>query len=112
MARYTLSRMDQLSYSQSGEDRIVSNALSSMGKRSAFTYLDIGAHHPVKFSNTYLFYRLGGKGICVEPNADMAKRHRRVRPRDTLVQAAFVANGIIRMRNLVNVLGRDFREPT
>lgn len=31
------------------------------------TYLDIGAEHPIKSNNTFLFYKQGGSGICIEP---------------------------------------------
>ena len=91
MFRYMFTKRDHVSYAQTGEDRIIWNTLSSMKKGSEVFYVDIGAHHPVNISNTYLFYRLGGRGITVEPNADMAARHRRVRPRDTLIQAAVTA---------------------
>ena len=44
------------SFSQEGEDIILNNILND--KKSGF-YIDIGAHHPVRFSNTYLFYLKG-----------------------------------------------------
>lgn len=88
MFRYIFTKRNHVSYAQTGEDRIIWNTLSSMKKGRDVFYLDIGAHDPVKISNTYLFYRLGGRGITVEPNSQMAGRHRRIRPRDTLIQAA------------------------
>ena len=36
-------------------------------------YVDIGAHHPKRFSNTYFFYKRGWSGITVEPNSDAIK---------------------------------------
>ena len=50
------------------------------------TYLDIGAHDPIWLSNTYLFYRLGCRGVCVEPDPRAYRTIKRVRPRDTCVQ--------------------------
>lgn len=55
------------SYSQSGEDRIIKYILDVIGVAKP-TYLDIGAHHPVRINNTYLFYQNGCRGVCVEPN--------------------------------------------
>lgn len=44
--------------------------------------LDIGAFDAVRFSNTYLFYRRGLSGVCVEPNPERCARFQRRRPRD------------------------------
>lgn len=52
------------SYSQEGEDILLNRIFYS--KSNGF-YVDIGAHHPLRFSNTYLFYLKGWKGINVEP---------------------------------------------
>jgi hypothetical protein len=46
------------------------------------TYLDIGAHHPTRLSNTYLFYKRGFQGVVVEPDPELMGAIRRVRPRD------------------------------
>ena len=69
------------SFSQCGEDRIIKFVLNSLGIKKP-SYLDIGAHHPVRFSNTYLFYLNGCDGVCAEPNPRLAARFRRARPRD------------------------------
>lgn len=55
------------SFSQCGEDLILLFALQSLGIFRP-RYLDIGAHHPTRLSNTALFYQLGGRGVNVEPN--------------------------------------------
>src|SRR5690606_11336021 len=89
-----LAKSSHLSYAQSGEDRIIWNTLTSMKEAQDVFYIDIGAHHPVKFSNTYLFYRMGAHGITVEPNADMAARHRRKRPRDVQIEAAVTSDPV------------------
>jgi len=70
------------SYSQAGEDLIVSALFRSFGVKT-FTYLDVGANHPDFISNTYLFYKMGCRGVCVEPNPVLYKKHRSVRPEDT-----------------------------
>ena len=42
------------SYSQEGEDMILRRIFER--KKTGF-YIDIGAHHPKRFSNTYYFYK-------------------------------------------------------
>jgi FkbM family methyltransferase len=46
------------------------------------SYLDLGANDPVWLSNTYLFYRIGCRGVCVEPNPRSCEAIKRARPRD------------------------------
>lgn len=42
------------SYAQEGEDLVVNRLLE--GKKDGF-YVDVGAHHPYRFSNTYFFIK-------------------------------------------------------
>ena len=72
---------ERVSYAQCGEDLIVDYVLAvlDVGKVS---YLDIGAHHPRYLSNTYYFYRQGGRGVCVEPDPNALRAFKQVRPRD------------------------------
>ena len=67
------------SWSQEGEDRILKRIFGD--KRDGF-YIDIGAHHPKRFSNTYLFYRKGWRGINVDALPGTAKRFNKSRRRD------------------------------
>lgn len=67
------------SYSQEGEDLILWRLLE--GTQKGF-YVDVGAHHPTKFSNTYLFYRAGWSGINCDPSPGSMTRFARTRPRD------------------------------
>jgi FkbM family methyltransferase len=69
------------SYSQCGEDLIIRFIFDQL-KISRPTYLDIGAHHPTWLSNTYLFYRTGSSGVCVEPDPDCFASIQRARKRD------------------------------
>jgi len=82
------------SYAQSGEDIIswleIKNSRTQEIKKSRQTeskgfYVDIGAYHPKLFSNTYLFYKKGWRGICVDPNPRMEELYRKARPRDVFV---------------------------
>ena len=70
------------SYSQCGEDLIIRVIFSSVLKKYRPTYLDIGAYHPFKFSNTYLFYKFGSRGINIEPNPTSFESLRKYRSKD------------------------------
>ena len=67
-----------VSYSQFGEDLALLNLLGQKPGR----YLDIGAHHPSRFSNTRLLYDRGWSGINVDANPELIKTFRKFRPRD------------------------------
>lgn len=71
------------SFAQSGEDLI---AWGELGRKKRGYYIDIGAYHPKLFSNTYLFYKKGWRGICVEPNPEMAPLFRWLRPKDRFLK--------------------------
>lgn len=75
----------ELRYSQEGEDGILARIFET--QRFGF-YVDVGAHHPIRYSNTYRLYVAGWRGINVEPNPEMVSLFRRARPRDITVQAA------------------------
>lgn len=71
------------SYSQEGEDMLLNRMFE--GKRQGF-FVDVGAHHPRRFSNTYFFYKRGWTGINVEPNPAMFRLFRSERLRDINLQ--------------------------
>jgi FkbM family methyltransferase len=76
----------QESFSQCGEDLNVSFTFHHRGIGNV-TYLDIGANDPIELNNTYFFYRLGYRGVLVEPNPAYGDRLKSVRPRDTTLVA-------------------------
>jgi FkbM family methyltransferase len=82
----------QVSYSDAGEDLLADKAFQLLGIERP-GYIDFGANHPVRFNNTYRFYRRGGTGVCVEPNPDLAPLFRRYRARDLLIPAGVTAAG-------------------
>lgn len=53
------------SYSQDGEDLLIVEYFKDTKNG---TYLDIGCHHPIRFSNTHLLYRKNWKGINIDAN--------------------------------------------
>jgi FkbM family methyltransferase len=75
----------RLSYSQEGEDLILARLLESVKARKGF-YIDIGAHHPTRFSNTYYFYRRGWTGINVDACPGTVKLFQFLRPRDITIE--------------------------
>jgi FkbM family methyltransferase len=68
----------KISYSQHGEDVFLQNILTD---KNGF-YVDVGAYHPVIYSNTHSFYLRGWRGINIEPNPDSIEEFRRQRPGD------------------------------
>jgi FkbM family methyltransferase len=80
------------SYSQLGEDVLVEFLLNQLGVNSPF-YIDIGSNDPIKLSNTYLLYKKGGHGVCIEPNPVLANKHRKIRPRDTVLNVGVSVDG-------------------
>lgn len=71
----------KISYSQAGEDILIELA-SKMLKINQPTYIDIGANDPKTKNNTYLFYKKGSSGVCIEPNPFIFNKIRQIRPRD------------------------------
>jgi FkbM family methyltransferase len=71
--------LGRLSYSQEGEDMIVARILAD--EKSGF-YVDVGAHHPRKFSNTQYFYSRGWRGINIDAMPGSMDIFDRLRPRD------------------------------
>lgn len=74
------------SYSQSGEDIIISDLFTRLGIGHP-TYLDIGANEPVALSNTYRLYTRGSRGVCVEPNPVLYKKLLAKRKGDVCINA-------------------------
>ena len=76
------------SYSQYGEDLILKGLMErdqiDLSKKGF--YLDVGAHHPTRFSNTKLFYDLGWGGINIEPNEGIKNLFDKTRPRDKTLE--------------------------
>ncbi|MCE2698338.1 MAG: FkbM family methyltransferase [Nostocales cyanobacterium LE14-WE4] len=67
------------SYSQEGEDMILRRLFE---KQSDGFYVDVGAHHPKRFSNTFIFYSKGWKGINIDAMPGSMKAFNKQRPRD------------------------------
>lgn len=72
-------------YSQEGEDMILHRIFER--KQGGF-YVDVGAHHPKRFSNTYLFYLKGWSGINIDAMPGSMNIFRMLRKRDINIEAA------------------------
>lgn len=72
------------SHSQFGEDMVV-RFLTENVKRGF--YVDIGAHHPVFYSNTYHFYCKGWNGINIDAAPKSMEAFQILRPRDINLEA-------------------------
>lgn len=71
------------SYSQEGEDMILRRLLGF--KKNGF-YVDVGAHHPKRFSNTYYFYKKGWRGINIDAMPGSMNEFDKLRPRDINIE--------------------------
>ncbi len=76
------------SYSQNYEDLEIEKLLKPQGR-----YLEIGAYHPTRLSNTYRLYKKGWTGIVVEPNPDVKKIFEKIRPEDKFLNIGISENG-------------------
>lgn len=74
------------SYSQEGEDIILSYIF--IEKKTAGFYVDVGAHRPKRFSNTYFFYKKGWRGINIDAMPGSKKLFTKIRPRDINLEIA------------------------
>src|SRR5438128_1832185 len=72
-----------LSYTQNMEDYHLDVAF---GGAPQGRYIDVGGGHPVAGSVSFWFYQRGWDGVVVEPQADLVRLHRRLRPRDKVLQ--------------------------
>ncbi len=71
------------SFSQEGEDMIINRFFEH--KKKGF-YVDVGAHHPFRFSNTCFFYKKGWTGINIDPLPTAAPLFNKYRKRDINIQ--------------------------
>lgn len=72
-------------YSQEGESVVLSCLLA--GRESGF-FVDIGAHHPIRFSNTWALYRKGWRGINIDATPGSMNLFAKLRPMDTNLECA------------------------
>lgn len=80
------ARDTKRSYSSFGEDALIDGILKRYEflykQKLEFSYIDVGAWHPLRGSNTYRFYRQGIHGTVVEPNPYLRNSWKALRPSD------------------------------
>jgi hypothetical protein len=89
----------QESYAQEGEDLVIARLL---GERGPGFYVDVGAHHPARHSNTFLLYRRGWRGINIDATPGSMAVFGRMRPRDVNVEALVASNSLPRVFHQFN----------
>lgn len=72
------------SHTIDGTDIILAEILRDVNKGF---YIDIGANHPIKHSNTYYLYKLGWKGIVIDGNDVFKDIFKEIRPNDQFITA-------------------------
>lgn len=72
-------------FSQEGEDILLNRYFEN--KKDGF-YIDIGAHHPKRFSNTYFFYKRGWRGVNIDAMPGSMNVFNKLRPRDINIEQA------------------------
>jgi len=75
----------EISFSQGGEDLAL---LGLLGNRQLGSYIDIGADHPSRFSNTRHLYDRGWKGVNIDANEELLPSFLSERPLDINICAA------------------------
>lgn len=80
LSLWAMTKATNISYSQNGEDIILA---ALFRKRVKGFYVDIGAHHPKRYSNTHKLYKRGWRGINIDANPTSIIFFRYFRRRDT-----------------------------
>lgn len=76
---YTTDSLSNASYSQLGEDLVLKRIFQN--KRQGF-FIDVGAYHPKYYSNTYLLYLKGWRGINIDAMQGSMNAFKKTRPND------------------------------
>lgn len=74
-----------ISWSQGGEDLALLHTIA--GKTDGL-FIDVGAHHPYRFSVTHHLSRIGWRGVNVDANEELITIFNQVRTRDINIFAA------------------------
>jgi len=77
-------------YSQFGEDAVLAQLFKDAPRG---VYIDVGAHHPYRYSNTYLLFKKGWHGTNIDASAQAIRLFDKARPHDTNVCSGVGAAG-------------------
>lgn len=70
-------------YSQEGEDLLLKRIFQDQPQGF---YIDVGAHHPITYSNTHLLYRRGWRGVNIDAMPGSMAVFREIRPLDINIE--------------------------
>lgn len=96
-----ITRGGRLYYSQFGEDAVLREIISPSSSEGV--YVDVGAYHPIKFSNTYALHKRGWRGINIDMDPLKIEAFKLARASDVNVCAA-ISNekGVKQLYNFSN----------
>lgn len=81
-------------YGENAEDAVLMLLCRELGLSfEGLSYLEIGTNDPVRFNNTYNLYRLGARGLLVDPLPAVGELIRISRSEDRFLHAAISAEG-------------------
>lgn len=83
--QYKNMGFSNVSFSQEGEDMVIERFFNK--KQKGF-YIDVGAHHPIRYSNTYKFYKKGWRGINIDAMPGSMDLFNKLRPNDINLEYA------------------------
>ena len=102
------------SFSSAGEDMILRHMIGS--DRMSGYYVDVGAFHPTRFSNTYFFYLNGWRGLNIEARPGSKCLFDKARPGDVNIElgvsksAGTMTYYFIGEQSTMNSFSREFLE--
>jgi FkbM family methyltransferase len=80
--------MGRVSFAQEGEDLVLARLFEH---QATGIYVDVGAHHPVRFSNTYLLHRRGWRGVNIDAAPGSMAAFEHMRPDDINLEVGITA---------------------
>ncbi len=80
----------RISYGQYGEDLFLTLLFGY--EKTEGVYVDVGCFQPIFYSNTYIFYERGWRGVAIDPNPSLKSQWAHRRPGDTFVNCAISKN--------------------
>lgn len=75
-------------YAQDSEDTIIKRIFEYRNLYEGGFFIDVGAHHPIRYSNTFFFYKKGWRGINIDAMPDSMKEFEKIRPEDINIEYA------------------------
>jgi len=100
-----------MTYSQHGEDDFLARLFWTPSRPAGFKragfYVDVGCNDPKIGNNTYFFYLLGWRGVCIDPHQAFGEVYMKERPEDVFVGCAIAEHdGDVDIRDIEVFIGR------